>query len=383
MGVEGPYDDAVVGAGIIGLAHAYQLARRGRRVVVFERGEQALGASVRNFGMLWPIGQPAGERHDLALRSVDHWHRILVEAGLWHERSGSLHLAYRDDEAAVLSEFADRARSSGFEVALLDPAAVGEHSAAVRPDGLKLALWSATETCVDPREVIAALPGYLAREHGVRFEFGRAVVGFDAPRVDVGGEAWRASRLWVCAGDDFATLYPEAFRSAGLVRCKLQMMRSAPVDGGWRLGPMLAAGLTLRHYRSFEGCPSLPALRARVAAETPAFDRHGIHVMASQTGRGEVTLGDSHEYGAAIGPFDKAEIDDLVLGYLATFLASPPLRIASRWHGTYAKHPSRHVTVARPAPSAVAVTGVGGAGMTFAFGVAERTVGEALGESVG
>ncbi len=31
------YDDGVVGAGIIGLAHAYALARRGRKVAVFER----------------------------------------------------------------------------------------------------------------------------------------------------------------------------------------------------------------------------------------------------------------------------------------------------------------------------------------------------------
>jgi FAD dependent oxidoreductase TIGR03364 len=383
MGFAGHYDDAVVGAGILGLAHAYHLARRGRSVIVFERGERALGASVRNFGMLWPIGQPPGELHALALRSRSIWHEVLREAGLWHERTGSLHLAYRDDEAHVLTEFADRAGVTGFEVELLGPAGVGERSKAVRQEGLKLALWSGSETCVDPREVIAKLPTWLAREHDIRFEFGRAVVAYDRPRVVAGGKTWHAERLWVCAGDDFETLYPETYRSSGLVRCKLQMMRTAPIEGGWRLGPMLAAGSTLRHYRSFEGCPTLPALKARFARERPELDRFGIHVMASQTGLGEVTLGDSHEYGDAIDPFDKAEIDDLVLDYLATFLDSPPLKIASRWHGTYAKHPSQHVTVARPEPGVVAITGVGGAGMTLSFGLAERTVGEALGESVG
>src|SRR5688572_27240432 len=63
------YDDALVGAGIVGLAHAYHLARAGRRVVVFDRHPLAQGASIRNFGMLWPIGQPAGELRDMALRS--------------------------------------------------------------------------------------------------------------------------------------------------------------------------------------------------------------------------------------------------------------------------------------------------------------------------
>jgi glycine/D-amino acid oxidase-like deaminating enzyme len=101
--------------------------------------------------------------------------------------------------------------------------------------------------------------------------------------------------------------------------------------------------------------------------------------MASQNARGEVTLGDSHEYGADIEPFDKAEIDDLVLEYLATFLDAPPLRIASRWHGTYCKHPASHVALARPAPGVIAITGVGGAGMTFSFGLAEQTVAEELG----
>src|SRR5690242_14905365 len=101
------YDVAVVGAGIVGLAHAYHLARQGRRVVVFERHPAACGASIRNFGMLWPIGQPAGRMHKMGLRSRDLWLEVLASSGLWHARCGSLHLAYREDEAQVLAEFAE------------------------------------------------------------------------------------------------------------------------------------------------------------------------------------------------------------------------------------------------------------------------------------
>ena len=72
------YDDAVIGAGILGLAHAYQLARRGRRVIVFERHPRATGASVRNFGMLWPIGQPFGPARNLADRSLEIWRDVLA-----------------------------------------------------------------------------------------------------------------------------------------------------------------------------------------------------------------------------------------------------------------------------------------------------------------
>ncbi len=71
------YDTAVVGAGILGLAHAYHLARKGQRVVVFERSPRAQGASIRNFGMLWPIGQPAGAMYQLARRSLEIWAEVL------------------------------------------------------------------------------------------------------------------------------------------------------------------------------------------------------------------------------------------------------------------------------------------------------------------
>lgn len=60
-------DVAVVGGGILGLAHAYQAAKAGRSVVLFERSPRAMGASIRNFGMVWPVGQPAGPMHKMAM----------------------------------------------------------------------------------------------------------------------------------------------------------------------------------------------------------------------------------------------------------------------------------------------------------------------------
>jgi FAD dependent oxidoreductase TIGR03364 len=366
------FDDAVVGAGILGLAHAFHLARRGRRVVVFERNPRAAGASVRNFGMIWPVGQPAGPLHEMALASRAFWLEMLAAAGLWHDPVGSLHLAYRDDEAAVLSEFAAAADAS-YACELLAPAEIARRSPLVKTTGLAAGLWSPTEVCVDPRQVIAELPAWLTWHFGVHFEFNTAVTAYDRPRVTAGGRTWTAARLIVCSGDDLQTLYPEVFAGAGFSRCKLQMMRSTP--GAPRLGPMLAAGLTLRHYKNFQDCPTLAAVKSRVARDNPQYDRYGIHVLVSQNAAGELVIGDSHEYDAAIEPFDKPEIDRLILDYLGTFLTVPELQIAARWHGIYAKHPHDAWFVAHPAPGATVVTAVGGAGMTLSFGLADQVVG--------
>jgi len=107
--VERRAEIAVVGAGILGLAHAYSAARRGRRVVVLERDLRASGASVRNFGLLWPVGQPHGCMYDMALSSRAAWIDILKDARLPYWPDGSLHVVYREDEAAVAREFAELA----------------------------------------------------------------------------------------------------------------------------------------------------------------------------------------------------------------------------------------------------------------------------------
>jgi FAD dependent oxidoreductase TIGR03364 len=370
------FDDAVVGAGIIGLAHAYHLSIRGRRVAVFERSPRTCGASIRNFGMLWPIGQPAGPPLRLALRSRSIWLELLRAAKLWHDPVGSIHLAYFDDEATVLKQFAETAGDGSCRVDLLGPAEVQRRSPFVKAQGLLSGLWSETEICVDPREVIARLPEFLARRFGIQFFFGAAVTGYEGTRVRAAGKSVTASRLWICSGADLETLYPEVLGSTGLVPCKLQMMRTAPTRQ--RLGPMLAAGLTLLHYRSFTACPGLPALRERMAREWPEHIRYGIHVMTSQNQAGEIVIGDSHEYGDAVEPFDKPEIDCLILDYLATLTSLPEMRIAARWHGVYVKHPSEPFVVLNPAENVTAIVGVGGAGMTLSFGLAEKVVAEQL-----
>ncbi len=371
-------DLAVVGGGVVGLAHAYAAAKRGLKVALFERHGRARGASVRNFGLIWPIGQPPGAMHELALRSRELWLEALEAARLPYLATGSLHAAYRDDEEAVTREFAELGRDLGYDCRWLPPAEALIKSPALVTKHLRGALWSPVELTVDPRLVIARLPGFLAERYGVELRYGCAVHSIALPAIETGGGRWETERVVVCGGDDFETLYPGVFSEAGLTRCKLQMLRTPRQPNGWQLGPALAGGLTLRYYPTFEACASLPALRKRIAGETPEFDKWGIHVMLSQTAQGEVTIGDSHEYGLEVDIFDKPEIDRLILGYLRGMARLPDETIAERWHGVYAKHASQPFFAAAPEAGVRLISVTGGIGMTLAFGLGEKTMAEML-----
>ena len=122
-------DVLIVGAGIVGMAHALAAAKQGKRVGVFERNPYCVGASIRNFGMVWPIGQPSGSLLDRALRSREIWLEAADGAGFHANPCGSLHLAYRPDEMAVLEEFVTERQRVSSAVSLLTAEEVAQKSA--------------------------------------------------------------------------------------------------------------------------------------------------------------------------------------------------------------------------------------------------------------
>jgi FAD dependent oxidoreductase TIGR03364 len=238
---------------------------------------------------------------------------------------------------------------------------------------LKGVLYSPTELVVDPRQAIARLPIYLHEKYHVEFHFNTAIVHVEEGRMSTAANhTIRASTIVIASGADFQSLFPEMHAKLGLKRCKLQMLRTVPQPNGWALGPHLAGGLTLTHYKSFEVCPSLAKLKERIRNEMPEYVKNGIHVMASQNELGEVVIGDSHEYDADISIFDNPNIDDLILKYLRRMVELPDPQIAARWHGIYAKHPERAIVIESPARNVTYCASPGGAGMTLSFGIARQ-----------
>ena len=366
----------VIGAGIVGLAAARALALKDFAVKVFDRHPQASGASVRNFGMVWPIGQPSGTLYKRALRSREIWKTIAAEAGIWHEETGSLHLAYNAEEWQVLRELEFVFKKEKRNVILLDRNKIAEKYEHVNTDNLMGGLYSADEMLVDPREALAALPGYLEEKYEVEFFWNKCVSYITDQTVYIGNEEeFEADIIFVCSGADFETLYPEEFAKLPLTKCKLQMMRTAPMPERFRIKTAICGGLSLLHYNSFKAAPSLPLLQKKMANEMKHHLDLGIHVMAAQNGKGEITIGDSHEYGLYLDPFDRAAVNKMILDYLKTFLKINGNAIAETWNGTYPKLTNGDTEIFfSPDPGVYILNGVGGAGMTLSFGLAEEVV---------
>jgi glycine oxidase len=127
-------DVAIVGAGLIGLALAAELAERGAAVTVYDAGEPGRGASWAGAGMLAPFSEDDGGTHDPALHALCVASLARYEPFVAHlrersgvdpklERTGTLHAASEPERLARLVAQAHRARAAGVAVTTLDRAA--------------------------------------------------------------------------------------------------------------------------------------------------------------------------------------------------------------------------------------------------------------------
>jgi FAD dependent oxidoreductase TIGR03364 len=278
-GLDASTDVAIVGAGILGLAHAAAAVKRGLRVTVFERSDIAVGASIRNFGQMLVTGQPPGIMLDLARESRALYLDWANKAGIFARANGALLFARNAAEEAVLDEFmATRAPAFGYNVKLLRSADLANlydgrfmrHRAALQGfDDLQLY----------SREAIPALASWLATQ-GVRFHFGTLVRHVEGGRLETTAGVCNAQRVVVCSGHDYQTLCADQLRALQPQVCRLQMLRVTPEDG-FRLEHAVLTGLSCTHYGAFADLPTAQALAMQIEHQRPELARHGIHLLVS------------------------------------------------------------------------------------------------------
>jgi FAD dependent oxidoreductase TIGR03364 len=365
----------VVGAGIVGLATARALAAKGYAVKVIEKSQFALGASVRNFGMLWPVGQPDGNLYNRSVRTKEIWVDYLETAKIPYNACGSLHLAYSTEEMNVVEDIAQFFQSKNRPVSVINKETVLSQYNGINENGLLGALRSEDEIIIDPREGIKHLPAYLTQKYGVTFIWGTAITAVTSHTAFAGKTKYEADIVCVCSGQDFETLYPDQFKAQPIIKTKLQMMRFKHLDPNFKIGASVCGGLSLLHYKSFTASSALTKLRLKIEEEIPEYLKYGIHVMVSQNNNGELTVGDSHEYALDFEPFDKIEINEMILAYLKKFMHIDQWKMTQSWNGIYPIMTNGAAELfLNPEPGVYILNGIGGHGMTMSFGFAEEMI---------
>ena len=365
----------VVGAGILGLATARALGTKGYEVTVIEKSQFSLGASIRNFGMLWPVGQPDGKLYNRAVRTKEIWLEYLNTAKIKYNACGSLHLAYCQEEMNVVEEIGKFFKTKNRPVSVITPNMVLEKYNGINEKGLLGALRSEDEIIIDPREGIKKLPAYLTDKYNIQFIWGTAVTSIVANTVVTAQKKYNADLICVCSGADFETLYPTLFKEQSITKTKLQMMRFKHKNPNYQLGASICGGLSLLHYKSFKASSALTRLRIKLEAELPEYFKYGIHVMVAQNAQGELTVGDSHEYALDFEPFDKIEINNMILNYLKQLVHIEDWEMIQSWNGVYPIMTNGDTDLFLKADEGVFIlNGIGGHGMTMSFGFAEEII---------
>lgn len=372
------YDLAIVGAGIVGLAHALAAARRGLKVVVLDREAEAIGASVRNFGFVTVTGQQDGDCWRRAMRSRDVWAEVAPKAGIPIEHEGLLVVAQRPEAMAVLEAF--KGTHMGADCQLLTADETQRlHGAILSGRPIEGALWSPHERRVESRNAIPKLAAWLQGAMGVEI-WRRVLVKEVGPgRVVTTAGDVRADRIVVCPGDDLRTLFPEVIDRLGITRCRLHMLKVDPRDKTFRLPGSVMSDQSLVRYLGYAELPEAAPLKARLLAEQGPSLAEGIHLIVVQGADGGLIVGDSHHYEWSPTPFHRAEVDRLILDEMQAVLRLPQAAVSERWTGTYASLPDRMMIRETVGEGVRLVIVTSGTGASTSFAIAEETLDDLCG----
>ena len=216
---QGSSDVAIVGAGVIGLAVAWQAARRGLRVTLLERGEPGRGTTHAAAGMIAPIAEASPAEPALlelgmaSARAYPSFVQALSESSgvdPLYRRFGTVLVARDADEAQALERERETRERLGLPVRRLLASEARALEPALSPT-LRLALEIPDDHAVDPRRLTAALLDAVAAA-GCALRTGAEVdeVLCDQERVVGvrlrGGETVRAGAVVIAAGPWSAAL---------------------------------------------------------------------------------------------------------------------------------------------------------------------------------
>lgn len=197
-------DIIVIGAGVAGLSASLQLAGRGKRVVLLDKGELASGSTALAAGLLGQM-RSTPEATWMLMESIDTLKSIERQVGRQvFRQSGSVRVAQDDYRVHELREHVAIAKEAGLEVEMVSPGEAQRRVPYMRADDVIEAAFCPTDGYLSPPE-LAKLYIEAARMNGVALMPHRRVEsilieGGKTRGVRAGGEEFHAPLVINAAG---------------------------------------------------------------------------------------------------------------------------------------------------------------------------------------
>jgi L-2-hydroxyglutarate oxidase LhgO len=185
-------DCVVIGAGVVGLAIARQVAQAGAEVIVVDRAAtigtetSSRNSEVIHAGIYYPTGSIKART---CVQGKDLLYAYCIEKGIPHKRCGKLIVATNDEQLATLNRIKEKAAANGVhDLTWLEGERVSDIEPAVR---CRAALLSPSTGIIDSHRLMLAYQGD-AEDRGAMFAFNAPLeagrVTEDGIELDIGGK---------------------------------------------------------------------------------------------------------------------------------------------------------------------------------------------------
>ena len=200
------YDVIIVGGGIIGCSIAWQLGKKGKKVLMLERGDTADGSAGATDGFVGCHTKKPGPQLDLAIQSIRMFDEIREELGGdvdYEIGAGGMQPVEDREQWDILAQMVEKQQKSGVDVRMITAEEAFEIVPQLSRD-ICGALYSPSANKINPLKLTFAFLR-LAKECGVEVVNGALVNGFLIENgcckgvISTKGE-FRASAVVNCCG---------------------------------------------------------------------------------------------------------------------------------------------------------------------------------------